>query len=221
MKKMLFALILGLCAGLSACASSQTAQGVAATSQMTQPIVTDNGLNTASGAAASSQPGTVSGTASLPASSAELEDILNQYYNIKAEVSALSVDIAILDADFRIGKIESAAFQEQKAALLSKRAEQEFNEDLLEHQAELLIPYTAPDPANTDVAALFEQLHEAEIAEDAADLEGDILKEHYRTGQISREEFVSQKAVLERKADEADRRADILEDTLEMLGFDD
>ena len=46
-------------------------------------------------------------------------------------------------------------------------------------------------------------------------------QEQYRSGQINREEFVSQMAVLEREADEADRRADILEDTLEMLGFDD
>ena len=44
MKKISFALILCLCAGLSACASSQPAQGVATTSQMTQPIVTGNGL---------------------------------------------------------------------------------------------------------------------------------------------------------------------------------
>ena len=96
---------------------SQVQQGVATTSQMTQPIVTDNGLNTASSgaAASSSQSGTAPGTASTPASSAELEDILKQYYDTKAEVSALSVDLAILDADFRIGKIESAAFQEQKS----------------------------------------------------------------------------------------------------------
>lgn len=221
MKKISFALILCLCAGLSACASSQPAQGVATTSQMTQPIVTDNGLNTASSAAASSQSGTAPGTASTPASSAELEDILKQYYDTKAEVSALSVDIAILDADFRIGKIESAAFQEQKAALLTKRAELEFNEEMLEHQAEMMIPYTMPDLANADINELFNQYHEAKVAEDAADLEGNMLMEQYRSGQINREEFVSQMAVLEREADEADRRADILEDTLEMLGFDD
>lgn len=221
MKKISFALILCLCAGLSACASSQPAQGVATTSQMTQPIVTDNGLNTASSAAASSQSGTAPGTASTPASSAELEDILKQYYDTKAEVSALSVDIAILDADFRIGKIESAAFQEQKAALLTQRAEQEFNEEMLEHQAEMMIPYTMPNLANADINELFNQYHEAKVAEDAADLEGNMLMEQYRSGQISREEFVSQMAVLEREADEADRRADILEDTLEMLGFDD
>lgn len=221
MKKISFALILCLCAGLSACASSQPAQGVATTSQMTQPIVTDNGLNTASSAAASSQSGTAPGTASTPASSAELEDILKQYYDTKAEVSALSVDIAILDADFRIGKIESAAFQEQKAALLTQRAEQEFNEEMLEHQAEMMIPYTMPDLANADINELFNQYHEAKVAEDAADLEGNMLMEQYRSGQINREEFVSQMAVLEREADEADRRADILEDTLEMLGFDD
>lgn len=221
MKKISFALILCLCAGLSACASSQPAQGVATTSQMTQPIVTDNGLNTASSAAASSQSGTAPGTASTPASSAELEDILKQYYDTKAEVSALSVDIAILDADFRIGKIESAAFQEQKAALLTQRAEQEFNEEMLEHQAEMMIPYTMPDLANADINELFNQYHEAKVAEDAADLEGNMLMEQYRSGQISREEFVSQMAVLEREADEADRRADILEDALEMLGFDD
>ena len=190
---------------------------------MTQPIVTDNGLNTASSgaAASSSQSGTAPGTASTPASSAELEDILKQYYDTKAEVSALSVDLAILDADFRIGKIESAAFQEQKATLLTKRAELEFNEEMLEHQAEMMIPYTMPDLANADINELFNQYHEAKVAEDAADLEGNMLMEQYRTGQISREEFVSQRAVLEREADEADRRADILEDTLEMLGFDD
>ncbi len=223
MKKISFALILCLCAGLSACASSQPAQGVATTSQMTQPIVTDNGLNTASrgAAAASSQSGTAPGMASTPASSAELEDILKQYYDTKAEVSALSVDLAILDADFRIGKIESAAFQEQKAALLTKRAELEFNEEMLEHQAEMMIPYTMPDLANADINELFNQYHEAKVAEDAADLEGNMLMEQYRSGQINREEFVSQMAVLEREADEADRRADILEDTLEMLGFDD
>ena len=223
MKKISFALILCLCAGLSACASSQPAQGVATTSQMTQPIVTDNGLNTASSgaAASSSHSGTAPGTASTPASSAELEDILKQYYDTKAEVSALSVDLAILDADFRIGKIESAAFQEQKAALLTKRAELEFNEEMLEHQAEMMIPYTMPDLANADINELFNQYHEAKVAEDAADLEGNMLMEQYRSGQINREEFVSQMAVLEREADEADRRADILEDTLEMLGFDD
>ncbi|WP_418420739.1 hypothetical protein [Anaerotruncus colihominis] len=223
MKKISFALILCLCAGLSACASSQPAQSVATTSQMTQPIVTDNGLNTASSgaAASSSQSGTAPGMASTPASSAELEDILKQYYDTKAEVSALSVDLAILDADFRIGKIESAAFQEQKAALLTQRAELEFNEEMLEHQAEMMIPYTMPDLANADINELFNQYHEAKVAEDAADLEGNMLMEQYRSGQINREEFVSQMAVLEREADEADRRADILEDTLEMLGFDD
>ena len=166
MKKISFALILCLCAGLSACASSQPAQGVATTSQMTQPIVTDNGLNTASSgaAASSSQSGTAPGMASTPASSAELEDILKQYYDTKAEVSALSVDLAILDADFRIGKIESAAFQEQKAALLTKRAELEFNEEMLEHQAEMMIPYTMPDLANADINELFNQYHEAKVA---------------------------------------------------------
>ncbi len=65
MKKISFALILCLCAGLSACASSQPAQGVATTSQMTQPIVTDNGLKTASSGAAAS--GSESGTAPVPA----------------------------------------------------------------------------------------------------------------------------------------------------------
>lgn len=226
MKKISFALILCLCAGLSACASSQPAQGVATTSQMTQPIATDSGLGN-NDAGLSSQPSAAPGTTgTLPVTDAfvpsgDLEDILNQYYDTKAEVSALSVDLAILDADFRIGKIESAAFQEQKAALLTQRAEQEFNEEMLEHQAEMMIPYTMPDLANADINELFNQYHEAKVAEDAADLEGSMLMEQYRSGQISREEFVSQMAVLEREADEADRRADILEDTLEMLGFDD
>ena len=92
---------------------------------------------------------------------------------------------------------------------------------MLEHQAEMMIPYTMPDLANADINELFNQYHEAKVAEDAADLEANMLMEQYRSGQINREEFVSQMAVLEREADEADRRADILEDTLEMLGFDD
>lgn len=232
MKKMLFAFIVCLSAGLSACTSSQPTQGILSTSQMTQPIVTDNGLDTASNGSVgtSSQPDAasdvISGAGGIPtpdasASPAKLEDILNQYYNTKAQVSALSIDIDILEADFRIGKIESAFFQEQKAALLTQKMKLERDEDLLEHQADLLTPYTAPDLTNTDVAALLEQFHEAEVAEDAFDLEEDILKEHYRSGQISRADFISQKAVLERKSDEADNRADMLEDTLELLGWDD
>ena len=116
MKKISFALILCLCAGLSACASSQPAQGVATTSQMTQPIVTDNGLNTASSgaAASSSQSGTAPGMASTPTSSAELEDILKQYYDTKAEVSALSVDLQFWTLISESAKLNPLLFRSKR-----------------------------------------------------------------------------------------------------------
>lgn len=142
------------------------------------------------------------------------------YYRIKAEKEAVELDIDILEAAFRVGGVDQDSFYSQKRALKEQ-------EDLLDMQEELLEDvvehsyYREQAIPQGDIDSLLDEFRQAKIEKRTAENQCDQLEDQYRAGQISREEFAAQYQEAARREDEADAREEILEEALEMLGWDD
>lgn len=72
-----------------------------------------------------------------------------------------------------------------------------------------------------DLNSLLTQLREIEIKKDELDLKEDKLKLQYKNGEITLDSYKQQKAQLERDEDKLDNLEDIIEDKLEIMGYDD
>lgn len=65
------------------------------------------------------------------------------------------------------------------------------------------------------------QLKEVELAEKQLELSLDQAEQNYINNTISREDYILQVIELEKQNDILDKQDDILEETLESLGWDD
>ena len=175
-------------------------------SQMTQPIVNSSIAPSFSG-----------GTSISPENT---EENIQRYYTAKAQEEATEIDIEILQADYRVGKISDEDFQTQKLQLEQEKASWDNESDMLEY----MIPRNFPEEGwvdTTDLNAMLSKMQEIQIADSEIEMEMYQLKSSYMNGEISREDFVSQQAILEQQEELYDDQEDWLENQMELLGWDD
>lgn len=168
-------------------------------------------------------------TASLPAApaltaasvSSDQDDDAEAYYRAKAEQDAIRIDIAKLEADFRVGKLSKDDFLAQKSQLVSQEdaldREEDRIEDLLElsyYQSNPSLPSGSLEELRTAKANLELQEHQLEAQEDA-------LEQSYWAGEITRDDFIAQQLEIIRNEENLDREEELLEDAMEAMGFDD
>ena len=224
MKYTLLSLCLLAALSLAGCSSripeeytgvSQAIQTDSSSAADSQSQLSQTSPSAASADSSSTASGTVN-TADL--SSMSLEELLSSYYNAKAEEEAADLDLDLLEQQYRIGQLDDATFQQQKADLKQAETQWEQQADAYKAQIRAQGGFPQPDLGDTsDTQALWEKAAQREQQEDQLDSQEDTLERDYRSGTISREELVEKLAELERQKMELDA----LEDALERLGIDD
>lgn len=156
---------------------------------------------------------------STQAASESYDELLQKYCAIKAEADAVDVEQDILESDYRIGKIDSAAFQAKKTELRN----QEDSLDLQKDQQKLALYQAIPQRnlPNGSMEELKNRLRQLELTENELEVKEDRLEEDYRLGAVSREEFIIQQTELLILDEKNDYEKDLVEDALELLGWDD
>ncbi len=194
--------------GSNASSSNQT------TTPMTQPIAKEESL------LPQTTKSNIASNNTNPTSSQE--DLLDQYYRVKAEKEIMELDLDILKADYRIGKMDQESFQKQKLQGEQKEDELEAKEDQLKltirQQGIALAP--ALDMENT-IEGLLEQKRTLETQEDKLDLEEEQEQAKYRNQTIDRNTLLTKQIEIEKKKKELDYQEDLLEERLKQLGWKD
>lgn len=153
------------------------------------------------------------GTSSVQASG---EELLAQYYSVKAQEEALEIDIENLEAALRTGKLGDSEFQQKLAEYERQEDALDARKDALEAQIGPFAPYfsfTLPQ----DREGLLSLLDELERQDDELDGRKDALEDGYRSGSTSREDFLKEYALLEREDDFIGERQDAAERALAAL----
>ena len=166
-------------------------------------------------AAASEISPSASGTAG------SIETDAESYYRAKAEQDAIHIDIAKLEADFRVGKLSKEDFAAQKSQLEAEKDALDREEDRLEDSLDLAYSQSSPSLPSGSLEELRSMASELEQKEHQLEAQEDALEQSYWSGDVARDEFIAQQIELIRTEETMDREADLLEDTLEAMGFDD
>lgn len=180
-----------------------------------------NGSSTSPGTSATQAPTVSNPTAaanSSPSQSAHDGEQITDYYRIKAELDALDIDKDNLEAAYRIGKLDEAAFRSQKSQLEAEEERLDDAKDLAEGTRHSHGEHTTYEGAKEE---LIVRLYAAKQKDDEIEEAIEQLEEDYRTGSIAREDFISQQARLLFDEDIVDQEKDSLEHTLEQMGWDD
>lgn len=198
---------------LAGCGSNANSSNQTAT-PMTQPIAKEESL------LPQTTKSNIASNNTNPTSSQE--DLLEQYYRVKAEKEIMELDLDILKADYRIGKIDQESFQKQKLQGEQKEDELEAKEDQLKltirQQGIALAPVL--DMENT-IEGLLEQKRTLETQEDKLDLEEEQEQAKYRNQTIDRNTLLTKQIEIEKKKKELDYQEDLLEERLKQLGWKD
>lgn len=151
----------------------------------------------------------------------DAEKDAESYYLTKAEKDAVELDIENLEARYRVGELDRESFEAQRRELKYEEEKLDIKEELLEDALDLLyyqeglsLPEGEPDKLMEEMRSLKLREHELELREH--ELEAD-----YRSGNISRDEFISSRTEDIREEEELDRKDELLEKALEMMGYDD
>lgn len=241
MKKFLFLGICTLAFLFSGCAATPQTVQTGSSSTMTQSIEDGNVVtptsdpvqqssseipsnSTTAGQSSASQQGEpASGTSSsstAAANNTSAPEDPDEYYRVKAEEQAVEIEIERLEAQYRIGEIDSQSFQTQKMELKQQ-------EDALEAQADYLKYYLPRfQPAenwvdSSNLNAMLELMQQLKREEDSVEQQMDELEFSYISSKVSREDFITQMTDLEKQEDQLDAQLDWLEDHMELLGWDD
>ena len=163
---------------------------------------------------------TTAAQAALPSASGDLAQDVETYCQVKAEKDAVEIEIDNLEAAYRVGSLDQQSFQSQRAALQNQERELDWQEEMLEDMAEMYF-YQNVELPQGDIQSLLDQL--AQVDSEAYEQENQErqLKLQYRNGEISREDFISGMKENIRQEEELDVREELLEDSLERLGWDD
>ena len=230
MKKLLLAGIMST-ALLSGCG-----QGQGQSAGMTQPINAASAqvqgaddaaepsaapaVNSGTGESAGQEPAQ-SGTAGAGfTASGDPQQDKDTYCQIKAEKEAVEIEIDNLEAAYRVGSLDEQSFQSQRAALKEQERGLERQEDMLEDMAELYY-YQSMEMPQGDIQSLLSQLSQVESQKNEQESQERQLKMQYRGGEITRQDFVSAMKENISLEEELDVKEDMLEDSLERLGWDD
>lgn len=187
--------------------SDNTTTDITMTDEST--IQTDDTINTTA----------VNATIDLAAVPAITAETIENYYKNVGEEKAIEADIKKLELDFKRRAIESDAFQTQKAALKAQENALESQIDLLEDRITINLPENWID--TTDMEQMIQKLQEVEIAEKQMEISIDQAEQEYINNNIIREDYIQKVIELEKEKDVLDKQEDILEQTLESLGWDD
>lgn len=163
---------------------------------------------------------TTAAQAALPSASGDLAQDVETYCQVKAEKDAVEIEIDNLEAAYRVGSLDQQSFQSQRAALQNQERELDWQEEMLEDMVEMYF-YQNVELPQGDIQSLLDQL--AQVDSEAYEQENQErqLKLQYRNGEISREDFISGMKESIRQEEELDVREELLEDSLERLGWDD
>ena len=144
----------------------------------------------------------------------DAEKDAESYYLTKAEKDAVELDIENLEARYRVGELARESFEAQRRELKYEEEKLDIKEELLEDALDLLyyqeglsLPEGEPDKLMEEMRSLKLREHE--------------LEADYRSGNISRDEFISSRTEDIREEEELDRKDELLEKALEMMGYDD
>lgn len=162
---------------------------------------------------------TVNATIDLATVPAITAETIENYYKNVGEEKAIEADIKKLELDFKRKSIQSDDFQTQKATLKTQENALESQIDLLEDRITINLPENWVD--TTDMEQMIQKLQEVEIAEKQMEISIDQAEQDYINNNITREDYIQKVIELEKQKDVLDKQEDILEQTLESLGWDD
>ena len=132
----------------------------------------------------------------------------------------MEIEIDNLEAAYRVGSLDQQSFQSQRAALQNQERELDWQEEMLEDMAEMYF-YQNVELPQGDIQSLLDQLAQVDSEKYEQENQERQLKLQYRNGEISREDFISGMKESIRQEEELDVREELLEDSLERLGWDD
>ena len=162
---------------------------------------------------------TVNASINTTADATVTQETIENYYKMVAEEKAIEADIEKLEQQFHANTIDANTFQNQKATLKQQENTLETQIEALEYQVPITLPQNWVDTTNME--QMIQKLKEVELSEKQLELSFDQAEQNYINNTLSRQDYVTQIIELEKQKDILDKQDDILEETLEALGWDD
>ena len=119
-----------------------------------------------------------------------------------------------------IWRLPTGSFQSQRTALRDQKRELDRQEEMLEDMVEMYYYQTMEIPQG-DIQSLLDQLSQVNSQKNDQESQESQLKLQYRNGEISREDFITAMQENISLEEELDVKEELLEDSLERLGWDD
>ena len=116
--------------------------------------------------------------------------------------------------------MDETSFQSQRTALRDQKRELDRQEEVLEDMVEMYYYQTMEIPQG-DIQSLLDQLSQVNSQKNDQESQESQLKLQYRNGEISREDFITAMQENISLEEELDVKEELLEDSLERLGWDD
>lgn len=157
---------------------------------------------------------------SYPTASGDPQQDQDTYCRVKAEQDAIEIEISNLEAAYRVGSMDETSFQSQRTALRDQKRELDRQEEVLEDMVEMYYYQTMEIPQG-DIQSLLDQLSQVNSQKNDQESQESQLKLQYRNGEISREDFITAMQENIGLEEELDVKEELLEDSLERLGWDD
>ena len=151
----------------------------------------------------------------------DAEKDAESYYLTKAEKDAVELDIENLEARYRVGELDRESFEAQRRELKYEEEKLDIKEELLEDALDLIYYQEGLSLPEGDPDKLMEEMRSLKLREHELELREHELEADYRSGNISRDEFISSRTEDIREEEELDRKDELLEKALEMMGYDD
>lgn len=225
---------------LTACGQGQSTgmtQPIAATTAQVQTVQETVSSTSAGGTESGDRTGeetvtaaeTTAGTAAAPSETAQTsyptasgdpQQDQDTYCRVKAEQDAIEIEISNLEAAYRVGSMDETSFQSQRTALRDQKRELDRQEEVLEDMVEMYYYQTMEIPQG-DIQSLLDQLSQVNSQKNDQESQESQLKLQYRNGEISREDFITAMQENIGLEEELDVKEELLEDSLERLGWDD
>ena len=225
---------------LTACGQGQSTgmtQPIAATTAQVQTVQETVSSTSAGGTESGDRTGeetvtaaeTTAGTAAAPSETAQTsyptasgdpQQDQDTYCRVKAEQGAIEIEISNLEAAYRVGSMDEPSFQSQRTALRDQKRELDRQEEMLEDMVEMYYYQTMEIPQG-DIQSLLDQLSQVNSQKNDQESQESQLKLQYRNGEISREDFITAMQENISLEEELDVKEELLEDSLERLGWDD
>ena len=225
---------------LTACGQGQStgmSQPIAATTAQVQTVQETVSSTSAGGTESGDRTGeetvtaaeTTAGTAAAPSETAQTsyptasgdpQQDQDTYCRVKAEQDAIEIEISNLEAAYRVGSMDEPSFQSQRTALRDQKRELDRQEEMLEDMVEMYYYQTMEIPQG-DIQSLLDQLSQVNSQKNDQESQESQLKLQYRNGEISREDFITAMQENISLEEELDVKEELLEDSLERLGWDD